>query len=215
MHVNLDVTDAASVDQALRSVERELDVVDLLVNNAGVAGSTESRSWEDEPSDWWRVFEVNVLGSFLCSRAVLPSMVERRAGRIVNIASNAAFYRIDVEDVIDTAYMASKSALVRLGEALAAETAAYGISVFTVSPGMVKTDMTAAIFPELWDDPQVWAEPELAAELVEFIASGALDGLSGRYIHAVRDNWREMPENVTEILNRDWHSVRLQRAEPL
>ena len=72
----LDVTDPDAVAEALAQVAADLGTPSLLVNNAGVAG-TSGPTWEQDPADWWRVFEVNVLGAFLCSRAVLPGMVAR------------------------------------------------------------------------------------------------------------------------------------------
>ena len=211
--VPLDVTDAGAVSAAVRRVTEELGPVELLVNNAGAGGSG-GPTWAKEPAAWWGVFEVNVLGSFLCARAVLPLMSERRSGRIVNVASNAAFFAIDDEfDArIDSAYLASKAALVRLTEALAAEARGNGISVFAISPGMVKTDMTESTFADIWDDESVWTLPERTADLVAFVASGALDGYSGRYIHAANDDWESMPDRVEAVMADDLHAMRLREA---
>ena len=172
------------------------------------------RAWAKEPAAWWGVFEVNVLGPFLCARAVLPLMSERRSGRIVNVASNAAFFAIDdqFDARIDSAYLASKAALVRLTEALAAEARGNGISVFAISPGMVKTDMTESTFADIWDDESVWTPPERTADLVAFVASGALDGYSGRYIHAANDDWESMPDRVEAVMADDLHAMRLREA---
>ncbi len=207
----LDVTDRRAVADAITRVESELGPIDLLVNNAGVSGPG-GMSWEMDDEEWWKVVEVNVKGTFLCSSGVLPSMVARGAGRIVNVSSNAAFFRIedDFAGVIGSAYMAGKAAVIRLTEALAAEARPSGVHVFAISPGTVKTDMTASIFAGNWDDPDFWSPPELAAELVGFIASGALDALSGRYIHAAADDWRTLADRSTEILARDLHALRLR-----
>jgi len=72
--------------------------------------------------------------------------------------------------------------------------------------------MTATIFGDQWDDPDLWSPPELAAELIVFIASGALDALSGRYIHAATDDWRVLAERSAEILEHDLHALRLRSA---
>jgi 3-oxoacyl-[acyl-carrier protein] reductase len=210
----LDVTDAGAVTAAVAQVEGEVGPLTLLVNNAGIWGEG-GVTWEKEPSAWWRVFEVNVLGAFLCARAVLPGMCERGAGRIVNVSSNAAFFEIDDDwdNRIDSTYMASKAALVRLTEALASEARAAGVSVFAISPGMVKTAMTEPIFADLWDEPEVWATPGVTAELVAFLATGALDPISGRYIHAVADDWRTMPDRVAEIRAQDLNALRLRAAD--
>jgi NAD(P)-dependent dehydrogenase (short-subunit alcohol dehydrogenase family) len=209
--VVVDVTDATAVGAAVEAVESELGHVDLLVNNAGVGGEG-GATWEKDPAAWWRVFEVNVLGAFLFARAVLPSMCSRGTGRVVNVASNAAFFRLDDgwDARIDSAYQASKAALVRLTEALAAEARPRGVTVIAISPGTVKTSMTEGVFADLWDDPELWTPPERAAELVAFIASGALDGLSGRYIHASSDRWETMAERTEAILADDLNALRLR-----
>lgn len=209
--VQLDVTDADSVSEAVAHVEATLGPIDLLVNNAGVAGAS-GDSWSHSPRDWWSVFEVNVLGTFLCSRAAMRAMVNRGHGRIVNVSSNAAFFPLDDEfaGVINSAYLASKAAVIRLTEALAAEARCHGVQVFAISPGTVKTDMTAEIFKDEWDDPDLWSPPELTAELVEFLASGSLDSLSGRYIHAVNDDWRSLPGRCAEIVADDLLALRLR-----
>ncbi len=183
----LDVTDAGAVERVVAQVGQ----IDLLVNNAGTGG-TGGATWTKDPAAWWRVVEVNLLGPFLCSRAVLPGMCGRGGGRIVNVSSNAAFFRLedDWDARIDSAYQASKAALVRLTEALAAEARGFGVSVFAISPGMVKTEMAEAVFADIWDDESVWTPPDRTAELVTFLASGALDALSGRYIHAAADDWQ-------------------------
>jgi NAD(P)-dependent dehydrogenase (short-subunit alcohol dehydrogenase family) len=138
-------------------------------------------------------------------------MCERGSGRIVNVASNAAFNPVEAGDTrIDSAYHASKAALVRLTESLAAEARPSGVSVFAISPGMVKTAMTEAVFTDLWDEDGFWTPPERTADLVAFLASGALDELSGRYIHARNDDWESLPERIPEIVADDLHALRLR-----
>jgi 3-oxoacyl-[acyl-carrier protein] reductase len=205
----LDVTDAVTVERVVAEIGR----IDLLVNNAGTGG-TAGASWTKDAAAWWRVVEVNLLGPFLCSRAVLPGMCGRGEGRIVNVSSNAAFFRLesDWDARIDSAYQTSKAALVRLTEALAAEARGFGVSVFAISPGMVKTEMTEQVFADIWDEESVWTPPERTAELVAFLASGALDALSGRYIHAAADDWETMPGNAEAILAADLHTLRLRRG---
>ena len=205
----VDVTDAAAVAETVGRIEAELGPLRLLVNNAGIAGA-DLVSWEQSPDDWWKVFEVNMFGAYLFCRSALPGMVSRRAGRVVNVSSAAAFFRIDADDsVLSSAYMASKAALIRFTEALAGEARSAGVTVFAISPGMIKTDMTAAVFADIWDEANVWSPPELAADLIEFLESGALDALSGRYIHARNDDWRGMADRIPEILERDLHALRV------
>ena len=81
--VELDVTDAAAVERAVAETESGLGPIDLLCANAGIGSGTEER-WESDPAEWWRTHEVNVLGVYLCCRAVIPGMLERGGGRIVD-----------------------------------------------------------------------------------------------------------------------------------
>ncbi len=210
--ITLDVTDPKAVTGAVAKVEAELGPITLLVNNAGAAGPN-LVTWEIDAGDWWSVFAVNVQGAFLCSHAVLPLMVARGAGRIVNVSSNAAYFRLDDEPFfgINSAYMASKAAIVRFTDELAVEARPHGICAFVISPGTVKTDMSAGIFADEWDDPDFWSPPELTADLVEFLGTGALDALSGRYLHAANDDWRAFADQVPEILEQDLYALRLRR----
>jgi 3-oxoacyl-[acyl-carrier protein] reductase len=203
-----DVSDEASVARMVEDTERELGPIDLLVNNAGIAGSWRgSPIWEDEdPGAWWKVFEVNVLGTYLCCRRVLPAMVERGSGRIVNIGSGGGYLPVTPGRVGPTAYGPSKAAVNRFGEVLAAQTGEHGVSVFTISPGLVRTALTESL-----GDDAPWTPPELAPQLVRALASGRADRLSGRYIHAEHDDIDDLIARADEIVENDANSIRLQR----
>lgn len=198
-----DVSREDDVDRLVAAVERELGPVDLLVNNAGV-GDSWAPPWEQDPADWWRVFEVNVLGVHLCTRAVLRGMVERRRGRIVNLGSGASY--LPMSRAVSTAYGPSKAALHRYTELLAGAMREHGVGVFEVAPGLVRTEMTSS-FPG--DAP--WTPPELAPRLVRAIAEGRLDGLEGRYLHAEHDPVDELERRAAEIVERDLNALRLRR----
>jgi NAD(P)-dependent dehydrogenase (short-subunit alcohol dehydrogenase family) len=200
--VTADVSKQEDVDRMTATVERELGPIDLLVNNAGV-GPSRTPSWEEDPAEWWRVFEINVLGAYLCCHAVLPGMIERRRGRIVNTGSGASYLPMGGGA---TSYGASKAALGRFGELLAGQVAEFGIFVFTISPGLVRTQMT-----ESFGDDAPWTPPELAPQLVRVLASGRADRLAGRYIHAEHDDIDELIERADEIEQRDLNAIRLQR----
>jgi 3-oxoacyl-[acyl-carrier protein] reductase len=200
--VTADVSNRDDVEAMTKAVERELGPIDLLVNNAGV-GRGRTLPWEEDPADWWRVFEINVLGAYLCSRAVLPGMVERGRGRIVNTGSGASYLPMGGGP---TAYGASKAALGRFGELLAGQVAEFGIAVFTISPGLVRTQMT-----EPFGDDAPWTPPELAPRLVRVLASGRADKLAGRYIHAEHDDIDDLIERAPEIEQGDLNAIRLRR----
>jgi 3-oxoacyl-[acyl-carrier protein] reductase len=197
-----DVSRREDVERMVAETERELGPIDLLVANAGVS-VWEDAAWEVDPDDWWRVLEVNVLGVYLCCRAVIPGMIERRRGRIVITGSGASY----LPGSTATAYSASKAAVGRLGETLAKQLEPHGIPLFTISPGLVRTEMTEERFPD--DAP--WTPPELAPRLVRALATGRLDKLAGRYLHAEHDDIEDVAARADEIVAQDLNAIRLRR----
>jgi 3-oxoacyl-[acyl-carrier protein] reductase len=195
--VQMDVSDPASVE---RAVAEAGGAVELLVANAGI-GNQQGATWEIDAADWWRIFEVNVLGVHLCCRTVIPGMLDRGSGRIVITASGAAY----LPGAGHTAYPASKAAVCRYAETLANELTGR-IPVFFFSPGLVRTEMTAG-FP----DGAPWTPPELAPELVRKLATGRYDALAGRYLHAEHDDPDDLLARIDEIRERDLNAIRLQR----
>ena len=200
--VECDVSDREAVERMVEQVESTYGRLDLLVANAGTSVTEGAAAWELDPADWWRVFEVNVLGVYLCCRSVIPGMLARGGGRIVNVASGAAY----LPGVSSTAYSASKAAVHRFSEALALQLEPHGIPVFSISPGLVRTRMT-----ESFGDDMPWTPPELAPRLVRALASGRLDGLAGRYLHAEHDHVDDLARRVDEIVADDLNAIRLRR----
>jgi NAD(P)-dependent dehydrogenase (short-subunit alcohol dehydrogenase family) len=174
--------------------------VDVLVNNAGISGP--EGDFPDVDA-WWRVFEVNVLGVYRCCHAFGPPMVERGGGRIVNVASGAAYLPAATGA---SSYGASKAAVHRFSEILAAQLAPKNVFVFSISPGLVRTAMT-----DRWGDDLPWTPPECAPELVVALASGEFDALAGRYLHAEHDPPAELRSRVQQILDDDLNAIRLRR----
>jgi 3-oxoacyl-[acyl-carrier protein] reductase len=197
-----DVSQRGDVERWVGEVARELGPVDLLVNNAGIAGA-EGPGWETDPDEWWHVFEVNLLGPYLCSRAVIPSMASRDGGRIVNVGSGSGYLP---GDSMSTAYGPSKAGLYRFGEVLAGQAKEVGVHVFTISPGLVRTDMT-----ERFGEDLPWTPPELAPQLVRVLASGRADALAGRYLHSEHDDIEELIRRADEIVENDLNAIRLRR----
>ena len=176
--------------------------VDLLVNNAGISGPEDPLADVDA---WWHVFEVNVLGTFMCCRTWAPHMIERGGGRIVNVASGSA-YLPPREGPSNTAYPASKAAVHRFSETLAASLAPQNVFVFSISPGLVKTSLTAWV-----GDDAPWTPPECAPRLVHALATGEFDALAGRYLHAEHDPPEALRERIDAILADDSNAIRLKR----
>jgi NAD(P)-dependent dehydrogenase (short-subunit alcohol dehydrogenase family) len=179
----------------------ELGPVDLLVANAGT-GSHGGPPWELEVEEWWRTFEVNMLGVHLCCRAAIPGMLEHGSGRIVIVGSGASY----LPGASETAYTSSKAAVCLYGETLA-NALGDRLPVFVISPGLVRTAMTDGNFSA--DAP--WTPPECAPRLVRALASGEFDALSGRYLHAEHDPPDSLRGRIDDILEHDWNAIRLRR----
>ncbi len=131
-----DVAAPASIERLASVAAERLGRVDILVNNAGVA--TAAVVHKTSLEEWDRMFATNATGAFLCLKAFLPGMLERRWGRVVNVASVAGLSA----DRYMGAYAASKHALMGLTRSAAAESAEYGVTVNAVCPGYLATDMT-------------------------------------------------------------------------
>jgi NAD(P)-dependent dehydrogenase (short-subunit alcohol dehydrogenase family) len=195
-----DVSKREDVERVVGETERTLGPIDVLAANAGV-GLPENAAWEFEPDEWWRVFEINVLGVYLCCRAVIPGMLERGRGRIVITGSGAAY----LPGSTGSAYAASKAAVWRFGETLATQLDGR-IPVFVISPGLVRTEMT-----ERFGDDAPWTPPELAPRLVRALASGRADRLAGRYLHAEHADIDDLIRRADEIRDGDLNTIRLRR----
>ena len=196
-----DVSRQIDVERWIETTESELGPVDLLVANAGI-GNQEGATWEVSVEAWWHIVEVNFLGVHLCCRAVIPRMLARGRGRIVITGSGAAY----LPGMRSTAYPASKAAVWRYGETLADELDGR-IPVFVISPGLVRSEMTASQF----SDDAPWTPPELAPRLVRVLASGRADALAGRYIHAEHDDIEDLIGRADELAASDLNSIRLRR----
>jgi NAD(P)-dependent dehydrogenase (short-subunit alcohol dehydrogenase family) len=224
MPLTADVTDMRAVEYAVERIERWLGPIDLLVNNAGTSGPM-APLWEVDADDWMRTMDVNLRGTFVCTRVVLPSMIARRQGRIINLASRAGVHRWPLV----SAYAVSKSAVIKFTENLAVETRPYGVAAFAVHPGTVSAGMTTALLNA--DPPtdssagrvanwfrQQFADgrgvpPERAGDLVLTLASGRADALSGRYVTAY-DDVEELIRRADEIQRNDLRTLGLREVEP-
>ena len=136
----LDVTQDDAVRSAAAATEKRMGRIDILVNNAGIAGSN-ATSWNYDPSEWRRIVEIDLVGVFLCARAVLPSMLAHGYGRIVNIASVAG----KEGNAGMLAYSTSKAAVIGMTKVVGKELAETGIVCNAVAPAVVRTAMVAAL----------------------------------------------------------------------
>jgi 2-dehydro-3-deoxy-L-rhamnonate dehydrogenase (NAD+) len=132
----VELTDEASIDKAVQATIERYGQIDILVNNAGITGGN-GTTWQLEPAIWRRVVEVNLIGPYLVSRAIVPHMIARRYGRIVNIASVAG----KEGNANASHYSASKAGLIALTKSLGKELAQHGVLVNCVTPAAAKTAM--------------------------------------------------------------------------
>jgi NAD(P)-dependent dehydrogenase (short-subunit alcohol dehydrogenase family) len=209
-----DASDRPAVEQMVYTVEQQLGPIDLLVNNAGIGGPL-GPFWELDPDAWWRNMEINLRSVLLYSHAILPGMVARRRGRIVNVASGAGTVAIPY----GSAYVTSKTAMIRLSETLAAETKAYGVSIFAIHPGTVRTAM-AEYAIESAEGRQWWpwfreyfeegrdVPADHAVQLVLRLAIGDADSLSGRFL-SISDDLDALVRRAGEIQDDDLYTLRL------
>ncbi|MCJ2145957.1 3-ketoacyl-ACP reductase [Bacillus sp. B19-2] len=152
-----DVKDLTAVERAVQSVKGELGQIDILINNAGIGGF--AGFLEQSPEEWENIVQVNLMGVYNVTRAVLPEMIERKAGDIINISSTAG----QRGAAGTSAYSASKFAVLGLTESLMQEVRKHNIRVSALTPSTVATDL--AIDSKLTDgNPERVMQPEDLAE---------------------------------------------------
>ena len=180
----MDVSDAAQVSEVMSGVLLRWPRIDVLVNNAGITGSAKATTaHETTVEEFDRVMGVNVRGPFLCSRAVLPSLIEAGRGHIITIASAAGIVAFPGR----CAYTTSKGAALQLARSMAVDYGPLGIRSNAICPGMVETPMTQWRLdqPDLRDRTESQipmgrvATPEEIADVVSVLASGRLGYANG------------------------------------
>jgi NAD(P)-dependent dehydrogenase (short-subunit alcohol dehydrogenase family) len=211
--------DVANPDDVQRMADETLSRfgrVDILVNNAAIIHPV-GPFWTNNMRAWADTIEINVIGLALCCRAVLPTMIEQRDGKIINLSGAG----VSGPSETLSAYGTSKAAVIRFSETLAAEIRQYNISVNCLAPGQIDTDMldAATVVSEDMVDSRFLAQVrrtksghgaslEEAAALAVWLASYESDGLTGRMISATQDDWRNLGPRIPEIMTSDLHTLR-------
>jgi NAD(P)-dependent dehydrogenase (short-subunit alcohol dehydrogenase family) len=214
--VPVDVSDPTQVQDMVRHIVEQCATIDILVNNAGIAGPVGPLQ-ENDMTAWIQTIQVNLIGTYLCCRAVLPILRKQNRGKIINLSgAGAANAWRNL-----SAYGVSKVAVVRLTETLALELEGANIQVNALGPGSIHTQM----WEELRDsartagDTQLYAlgqrvtsgggaSLERAAALAVFLASDASGTLSGRLISAVTDDFPNLPTQIQRIMASDALTLR-------
>jgi len=180
----VDVTNPTTVRAAVAAARRRFGRIDCLVNNAGI--------WGGDPlirlslATWSRVLTTDLTSLFLVSQAVVPSMIRRRYGKIINISSTSGI----LAHPDGGAYCTAKAGVIHLTRVMALEWGPYGIRVNSVAPGLFRTDLTADVFADRrWIAKRVrevplrrFGEPDDLAGLIVFLASHGSDHLTGQTI---------------------------------
>ena len=211
-----DVSSREQVEALAAATLREFPNLQVLVNNAGVYGPmglTEDVDWDA----WVRAMEINVFGSILVCRALLPHFKAQRYGKIIQLSGGGATNPLPRL----TAYAASKAAIVRFAESLALEVREDGIDVNAVAPGALNTRMMRELLeagPAAVGDAMFARMQQVAAEggtpldrgaaLSVFLASAASDGITARLLSAVWDPWEDLPAHRDELAPTDIYTLR-------
>jgi len=182
--VAADVSSPRQVSEMVEKAIGEFGKIDILVNNAGIHDG--KAFWEEPEQLWQRMYKVNVLGTVLPSQAVVPHMMKKRKGKIVNVSSKAGV----VGEPGHAAYNASKGAVLALTRAMAIELASYQITVNAVCPGPMYTDMLLAAMPKQSDRDALAAvtplgrlgQPEDLVGIILYLSSKESDWCTGQAI---------------------------------
>ena len=213
--VTADVTNKGDVQRLVNTTLERYSSPHILVNSAGTIGPIGPLHETDE-QEWIQTIHSNLIGPFLCSRAALPYMIKQREGKIINLSGGGAASPFPNF----TAYSASKAAIVRLTETLAKELLEYNIQVNAVAPAIVNTRMQEQILatgnaagPKFIEKVQREiknsdAHLEKVTRLAVFLASSKSNGLTGRLISAVWDDWENFHNKIPEILSSDLYTLR-------
>jgi len=211
----LDVRNPKDVGAVVARVRQKFGPITVLVNCSGVLGQI-GATHEGSAARWLQTIEINLVGSFYLVQAVLPSMLGAGRGKIIQFSGGGAAYGRP----FFTAYSASKAALVRFTESLAAELRDHSIDTNAIAPGPVKSRMWdelrasgAAAGPQALEELQKMdltggVSAERAAALALFLASDRSNGLTGRLISAVHDKWEAMAPRIAKIASTDAWTLR-------
>ena len=211
-----DVSDPESVDRLVQATLRQFGRIDILVNNAGIygpMGPIEDVNW----TQWVRAIEINLFGSILMCRSVLPAMKAQKRGKIIQISGGGATNPMPNL----SAYAVSLAAVVRFAETLAGEVSDFNIDVNAIAPGALNTHMLDEVLaagPEkvgrafyeksLKQKESGGAGLAYGAKLAVFLASDASNGITGKLISAIWDNWEHWPEHTSELSSSDVYTLR-------
>jgi len=214
-YFHTDIRNPASVKNLMKKTLALFGTIDILINTAAVQKPIGTLADISE-KDWVNCIMTNLIGTMLCCKYVLPSMISNKKGKIVNFSGGGAtFPRPNY-----SAYASSKAAIVRFTETLSEEVSGFGIDVNSIAPGAVYTNMLKEIIHagKIYGGKDYAGALEIklkggdspvhAANLCVYLASDYSDGVTGKLISAVWDNWKGFDKNTSEIKNSSLYTLR-------
>lgn len=217
--VRTDVTSQAGTERLARRVVERFGRIDVLVNNAGISGPVGPLQ-DNDIAEWVDTINVNLTGTFLVCRAVVPVMIGQGGGKIINLSGAGVANAWSNM----SAYCSSKAAVVRLTEVLAQELEGKGIAVNALGPGSVHTSMWEKMTEQAADAGAEFihqlgqrvlsgggASMDDCAELAVWLASEESAGLTGRIISATADDFRSLPPLIPRIMEGDDYTLRVMK----
>jgi NAD(P)-dependent dehydrogenase (short-subunit alcohol dehydrogenase family) len=210
-----DVARRQDVQKAVSAALSQFGQIDVLVNAAGIYGPI-GPLVENDIDAWAQTIQINLMGIVFCLHEILPHMISRRKGAVINLSGGGAvnpFPRF-------SAYSTSKAAVVRLTETVAEEVKEFNVRVNAIAPGAINTRLLNQVLDageragkEFYAKAKEQKErggtpPEIGAELAVFLASRKAEGLTGRLISAVWDDWKSLPSCMKELSNSAMFTLR-------
>ena len=199
--IRLDILDAQSIERAAQETSDAFGKLDILINNAGVMEEFKP-TIDSDPEQWWQTWTVNIRGTYLLTRALLPLLLKGGDRQIIMLTSVGAFIRSPG----GSAYQISKLAILRYTEYLNVEYAAQGVIAYGVHPGAIPTEI-GLMLPSFLHH-KLTDKPELAADTIVFLVSERREWLRGRYVSCTWD-MLELCEKEEEIVKEDKLKIKL------
>lgn len=215
-----DVSKEADVEAVAEKVKKVWGGLDILINAAGIYGPI-GPVYENDPKEWRKVIDVNLIGTFLMTRAMVPLLRTSKRGKIMNFVGGGegAYENF-------SGYVSSKGAIMRFNETVAEELKSLNIDVNAIAPGPVNTKFLdvaleagaektgKANYERLLKQKDTGGvPPERAADLALFLASDKSDGITGKILSAVWDNYLKLPDHLKELMTSDVYTARRVKPE--
>jgi len=217
--IRADIANQSDITKMVAETLQTFGTVDILVNNAGIQGPIGCLV-DNDVNAWIKTVMVNLVGTFLCCRAVLPVMIQQKRGKIINLSGGGA----TAPRPNFSAYASSKAAIVRLTETLAEEVKPYNIQVNAIAPGAINTKMLEEVIQageaageialsQAKRQKQTGGDPiDKVIDLVLFLASDMSGNLTGKLISAQHDPWHEWAGKANELNATPLYTLR--RLDP-